>query len=487
MILFFKKNKLVILLSLLFVFYCFNYYFFSVEFCMTSIDRMSRFFGADCWRVFEDLTNYYGNHYRISVHPLMMILIFPISTIFKGVLNNPVLGMMVMISFFSVLNSWLFYKILIKLNISKNQSLVIMFFYSLSSSKIVFSAIPESFVFGQLFYLLLFLIIINIINNNTISFKESFLLTTLGVFSLATTITNYIIFNIVVIFLLIIIKNKKSSLWGVLSLAISMISFVLLVIIQSKIYVNVPSLIGMFFNNFTTQGEEIRYMDFTFSISKILTTISNFFINSFAFSEVYVDNSSNLVPIVCKPTLILNIFGTFLWGIGLMFLTIKNRLFSFFNQPHIIILCLIIALNMGLHFIYGSGEQFLYSLHYSWAIVLLLILIYNYVPNIKISKYFKYSLLTVFINNMYAYALVFYYSYKMNGGLFISFKEVFFLMVLIAFVISLIISCIKLKHNYLKLALIFGLLTCIITFSFYYNNTGFSNYTGDMNIHQLSE
>ena len=206
-----------------------------------------------------------------------MIIIFPFVSMLKGLYGNPTLTIMILISFVSTLNCYLFYKILLKLFHKDNIAILGMILFSICSSQLVFSAIPESFIFSLTIFLVSFLFFMHLLQTNKLVFKDYLMIIILGILSIAFTITNIIMYfsGIILIFLFRKDKNRIKPLIisGITIIFISAFLFW----IQGHIFPNTPGIIEFIRGNFSSSGEEVRYMNFSFSLDKIWKTLQNFF------------------------------------------------------------------------------------------------------------------------------------------------------------------------------------------------------------------
>lgn len=484
MIDFIKKNRLFMMILLFFIFYCMNYYLFSVKFCMTSLPRMSRFFGADAWRVFEDMTNLFGNHYRIRVHPLFMIIIFPFVSMLKGLYGNPTLTIMILISFVSTLNCYLFYKILLKLFHKDNIAILGMILFSICSSQLVFSAIPESFIFSLTIFLVSFLFFIHLLQTNKLVFKDYLMIIILGILSIAFTITNIIMYFSGIILVILFRKDKNTIKPLIISgVAIIFIS-AFLFWIQSHIFPNTPGIIELIQGNFSSSGEEVRYMNFSFSLDKIWKILQNFFSYSLLLGSIGIKNDS-LYSINYSASIIVITLSLIIWLYGIIKRIINKSFCCFIKKPTVIILMIMLLENICLHFVYGYNEQFLYSQHYSWMVLLLLFELYH---NLNINKKTIIGFVALFaFNNMAKYINIVHLAYLMNGGIVFEKREIIILTLIIILTVTTITIIIIMKTNTKKLLCIIPILYLISILGIYYTKNGMDTYYGDLDIHPFTD
>lgn len=129
----------------LFLGMCLSYY--------TAFDT-NMFFGADNARVFQDLTNITGEHYRVSVHPLLIFLTETIILLIDGVVNRPMMSVILVEAFCGGLSVCLFDAILGQKQVDRKIRNLYAFLYAFSFSNMIFSTVPETFIFAALGLLL---------------------------------------------------------------------------------------------------------------------------------------------------------------------------------------------------------------------------------------------------------------------------------------------------------------------------------------------
>lgn len=483
MIDFMKKHRLSMIILLFFIFYCINYYLFSVKFCMISFPRMSRFFGADAWRVFEDMTNLFGNHYRISVHPLFMIIIFPFVSVLKGLYVNPTLTIMILISFISTLNCYLFYKILQKLFHKDNMAILGMVLFSICSSQLVFSAIPETFIFSLTIFLVSFLFFIHLLQTKKLVFKDYLMIIVLGVLSIAFTITNIVLYFSGIMIVFLFRKDKNTIMSWIFSVIIIICISTFLFWIQSHIFPNAPGIMNFIQDNFSS-GEEMKYMNFSFSIDKIWKTFQNFFSYSLLLGSIGIKND-NLYSINYSSSIIVIALSLIIWLYGIIKRIINKSFCDFIKKPTVIILMSMLFENICLHFVYGYNEQFLYSQHYSWIVLLLLFELYH---NLNINKKTIIGFVVLFVfNNIAKYINIVYLAYLMNDGIIIGKREIIILTLIIILTVIAFIIIIITKISTKKLLYIIPILYLISILGIYYTKYGMDSYYGDLNIHPFTD
>ena len=412
-------------------------------------DNCNLIFDADTKRVVLDATEIYANHYRINVHPLFVLLIQPICLILKGIVLNRDLAILIMSSFVSSLTVLFIYKFLNKIKKDNKANILVSLLYLFSFSNIIFTSSIETYNFAALFLLLLWYYYISKTDKFTI--YSYIILVILGILSFSFTLTNIIVFFIV-LFLLFIAKKVDLKKSIIITIAI-IVSVFGLNIAQKLIWNNTP-----FFWK-TSMGEEATaYGDSRITLNSIKNVIKNDYSDSIISSNIHMDikygtvfNNQNY-SIAFNSTSILNIIVLLVFYVSSIVLLIRN-----FKKNKLLNIGLLLALtfNSLLHIIYGNDGAFLYSLHFLYLIVLLFGVNYLSEDNKNLKKYLNIFiiifLLIEIITNNYIFIKVLAFvrdniakNYLMaNLGPTVTILLEIFAIVLISSIIYLLINIIK--------------------------------------------
>lgn len=203
-----KKNKIFIFLLFSLFYFCIGFYY--REFFETN----NIFFGADVSRIIDDLTIFDGNHYRTKVHPLFVILFNPFGVFINYFIKNKILTSIFMTSLCASGVIFILFKYIKELAIELR--IIFVMFYSFSMTTLIFSSIPETFIFGTFTLILnhyLFEKIIEKIEKNEYDneLKKIIILNFLSIIlCFGITITNIIPSIILLIGILIKIDLEKT-------------------------------------------------------------------------------------------------------------------------------------------------------------------------------------------------------------------------------------------------------------------------------------
>lgn len=150
------------------------------------------FFGADNARVFFDLTDIQYNHYRMKVHPLFLIFTEPIVLILNGFVNNKGLSVIILESFIGACSIVFLFCTLKELEIEDKLIKAITLLYGFSFSMMMFSSIPETFIFAGLGLIYYWYFVLKV-SKKMCSYHRSIniLLVIFGVINFGMTLTNY--------------------------------------------------------------------------------------------------------------------------------------------------------------------------------------------------------------------------------------------------------------------------------------------------------
>ena len=330
-------------------------------------DNYNLLFDSDTARVVKDAIELNADHYRSSVHPLFVLLVQPAVSILAGFVWNKNLALILLSALVSSLSIYYLYKILDYIKPNKKINSIICLVYLFSFSNMIFTAGIETYNFAALFLIMMWYYFLK-------QQKESFsaysyvMLVLFGILSFAFTMTNVVIY-LIMIFLLWI--SKKIKIKQIIIIGVITISIVVgLNITQKLIFHTTPVLWNL---NIT---EEKNFMNHErFSKNNIKSVIVNDYYNSLMSNNIHLELS----------------YGNFYNGQNYYLSFNDMNLFNFLFITAFYILCIILVarnwkknkliniglllslcFNTALHLFYGNESSFLYALHFLYSILLLL-------------------------------------------------------------------------------------------------------------------
>ncbi len=390
-----KDKKIALLISIIF----FTFYLLLGIFAYYNYDlshNNNLFFGSDNARIFTDFSSILDDHYRVKVHPLYIILVQPLILMLNAVTQNSTISLIIFSSFVSSLSVYFIYKIATLFDISSKIKALVSAMFGFTFAYFIFTSGVEVYNVAALFLIILFYYFIKIMQKESAEKKDKTILILLGITTIGFTITNYIIFLIISLMLLISRKLKFKNIFLINVLVI--ISAVILSFVQNIAWNN-TSLIYDLNSNYT---EEQNYMDFNINFDKFKNVVKNSYINSFVSSNIELNkNTPDGAVMSFGKTSTLSIILAFTFYLIILIYLIKN-----FKKNKCINIALILALifNTTLHMIYGENS-FLYSCHFMYLIFILFFV--NYKEKTKVNKILTPILILILIgeilNNLYIF------------------------------------------------------------------------------------
>ena len=321
-------------------------------------------FDSDTGRVIRDAIEIGGEHYRINVHPLFVLLIQPLCFLLNGIFLNKMISIIFLSSLISSLSTVLIYKILDKINKNKI-NIILSFIYGLSFSNLIYTTGIETYNFAAFFLILLWYYFVN--KEKELNKYSYIIIVLLGILSFAFTITNIIVFFI---FLFCLFLSKKLSIKnGIIVVLCTLVLGISLNIGQKLIWNNTP-----FFWKTNMNEETTNYAEGKISLKNIKNVVENDYMNSLISSDISLKvkysseyNGQNYIIIFQKNDFV-SIILLLSFYILLIILIVRNI------KKNLILnigLLLTLLFNTLLHIIYGNDGTFLYSLHFLYLIILL--------------------------------------------------------------------------------------------------------------------
>ncbi len=191
-------NKNETLCLFLICFFILSILGFYVLTCSRSLDN-NIFFGTDTSRVLE--TFWYGinfKHDRIDVHPFQLVLLQPIFYSVYSFIRSTFAATVIVQSVISAVNICLVKSIIYKFTQNKKMALILALIFGFSFSSLIFTIVPENYIFGTFFELLLFYYMsILFLNEKQLTVGSMFILALYTVFAFGIipilTIQNFIL------------------------------------------------------------------------------------------------------------------------------------------------------------------------------------------------------------------------------------------------------------------------------------------------------
>ena len=325
-------------------------------------------FDSDTKRIIGDASSYYFSHYRSIVHPLFILIVQPLCIILNGLTQDRILSLIILSSFATSTTVILIYKILSKIKYSPKENVLISLIYLFSFGNVIFTAGVETYNFAVLFIVLLWYYYIKINNNNKYNNYTYILLILLGISTAAITVTNFILFFII---LGLLFLNKNLSIKKIIVISIiTIVSILSLNVFQHEIWKSAPL---MWKSNIKSEKQYTNKNNI--KLQNIENVIKNDYYNSILSSnfkiKVIKNNfySGDNYVITFNKTNIINIILISMLYIITIILIVRN-----YKKNKLLNLGLLATLlfNTSLHIIYGNNSTFIYCLHFLYVIILLL-------------------------------------------------------------------------------------------------------------------
>ena len=178
-------------------------------------------FDSDTARVIGDATEIAAEHYRADVHPMFILFTQPLVLLLSGIVQNKMLAIIILSSLVSSLSVFFLYKILDRISPNKKLNLLFSGIYLFSFSNIIFTSGIETYNFAALFLIMMWYYFLRKQDENLNGFSYIILIL-FGILTFAYTITNVVVY-LIMIFLLWISKKlniKKIMIIGVITISL---------------------------------------------------------------------------------------------------------------------------------------------------------------------------------------------------------------------------------------------------------------------------
>lgn len=275
--------------------FLFSFYIF-LGICISypiTYDTDNIFFSADNRRAFFDMVNITGSHYRIKVHPELLILVQAPTLLLNGFVNHHRMTVIVMEAFCGTLSGYIFYEILKCRKIEVHIRKLVTAIYVFSFSNIIFSTVPETFIFANLGLISYwYFILLALEQDKKFTIQEVFLLIFWGCINFGITLTNYGSYLIGLVCLLIKRYGKKD--WVKLFFKINVINSIFIVFLclfQKFIWKQAPLFWESIIVGIKGGGyEELNYMNWNININKTILWIKQTMVYPIFSPDVYISN-----------------------------------------------------------------------------------------------------------------------------------------------------------------------------------------------------
>lgn len=347
-------------------------------------------FDLDTARVISDMSNIFGNHYRLTVHPLFVLLYQPVYYVVHGLVLNKMLALIIISSFVTSISIMFLYCLFSLYNDNKKIKILLVLCYGFSFSNYIFTSGIELYNVAVVFLIGLLYFFANLLKKSKINTYDYLILIILGLLTMAITVSNYVIFLICNLILLLSKKVKFKNIF-IINLII-VISFLFLNYFQNYIWHNTPTFLNA---TFSEKNDEGNYIDFSVNTRKIKNVIKNDYYNSLISSDVYLNENMPNKMILFKDTSKVSIVFVTLFLIQIVILLIRNFKKNIYLNTA---LMLALVFNTCFHIFYGNGSTFLYSLHFLYLLITLYAVnLFNEKNKIILKISEKYIMIFIFI------------------------------------------------------------------------------------------
>lgn len=369
---YFEKRKQTKVALFLFAFFFFLYTFLGIflSYHFDFSENYDLLFNADTRRIIDDMSKIFGNHYRIKVHPLYVIIVQPIILLLTGLTADKILSCIIFSALISSLSVTTLYKIATMFIKNNKISVFISLFFGVTFTNFIFAAGLEVYNVAGLFLLLLWYQTIKMFQKEKIEKVDYFYYILLGVTSIGITVTNFVVFLITSFFLFIgkKIKLKKMIIIQLMVIIVSLLGSSM----QNYVWHNTPTIHGDYKQNYE---EEKSYIHLGIKKEKVKNVFEGAYINSIVSSELkFIDLKNGGKMIYFKKIGIESLIAI-LFYILILYYLIRN--FKKNKLMNIGLICTLLF-NSIIHLFYGNTTPFLYACHFVYVFFLLFII--NYKP-----------------------------------------------------------------------------------------------------------
>jgi len=382
-----KKNiqahqKILLLsLSLLLIFSSL-YWFVGIE--LIPYHQKLTFFGADHEEHIWGLTNIGGNQFHKGSHPLLLIGLVPLAVFLSFFTHSKVLGVVLLGSLAGglavLLASFCIW------NLTRSYLITVLYscIFGLSLSQLIFSSLPESYVFSACGIVATYLLFTICLKQQKLYFPYW---VAVGILSFGITITNFaqtlICFSAII---WILNSNLTSKIQFAAQLTRSCKSIatylgtvvaiaIVLSLLQTQIFMDakyffLPSMVG-------TESESLETLILTSPLLVFQEIFKHFFLVNFIAADPFAGNdyefpSRVLLGFFIRPpnysfsgVLALSLWLS-LYSLGLVKNIVVGRKTIFLGA-----IATAVLFNASLHSVFGTHEMFLYTCDFTFPVLLL--------------------------------------------------------------------------------------------------------------------
>ncbi len=317
-------------------------------------NNLNLLFDSDTARVIGDASSYFYKHYRSIVHPLYILIIQPLCFILNGITMNRMISLVFISSLSTSITVLYIYKILNTIKNNPKQNLIIALIYLFSFGNIIFTSGIEVYNIAVMFIVLLWYYYI-IKRNKSFDKYSYIILILLGISTAAITITNFIIFFIILGLLFITkkIDIKKTIIVSI----VTVLGLLSLNIIQHFIWRSAP----LFWQKeIKSETDYVSYK--SIGIKNLNNVVKNNYYNSLISNNVEVKVSKKFFymgdnyVLTFNNTNYLSIFIISILYIFTIILIIRNIKKDLFLNLGLLATLLF---NTVLHILYGNNSTYL--------------------------------------------------------------------------------------------------------------------------------
>ncbi len=194
------NNKNILFFIFLFLYLVCGFYLtFNTN---TIINKIDVLFGTDTGRVARELGLVYHYHYGLTAHPLYVSFAQFIKAILNVITHSEKASIVILMALAGAFSVELINSILKLITEQEKLSLLFACIYGFSFSTIIFSSIPETYIFSAFINLITIYYILNFTKKNlTITIKEILVLSLLGTINIGIQLGNIIFYILYLSFL----------------------------------------------------------------------------------------------------------------------------------------------------------------------------------------------------------------------------------------------------------------------------------------------
>lgn len=338
------------------------------------------YFGADNGRAFHELIEITGpltTHYRIVVHPLILVLIQPISLLLDGIIHNPQKTVVVVESLAGTFVSMNVYFIVKELTVNNTSAYIATMLYATSFSTILFTTIPETFIISAVILSSYWRYIVHIFKRGYTTSNTWYILIFWGIACFGSTITNYGQWFIGTLMLIFFTERRKRI---EKFLALNIVTGLLAILIAWFQHIayhrKAPFFLSYYLNICSDNFEETAYISFVYSLDKVKLWLKQILLRPLIGGKNIWQDSMMLGDYNYRPIS----FGAYQWSEKLLLLSflilcticIILAITKTASLKMSRILFATLVYNYLLHFFYGYAEGFIYSQHFLFLFFILI-------------------------------------------------------------------------------------------------------------------